>query len=183
MNTLYELPHSDPPFPINRATVALTFIFVFLLCGFVTFIRAFQVEMHRPALMSCSPNCSPKRLRVGYVAFILVGSLVFTGVFALMGVAYIDQKREYEAVVLAYERGDYEVVEGPVENFIPQPREKHAAESFEIDGVVFKYPIGHHYGYDKTYYEGGVIRWEGKILRIGYIPYKGDNLIVLIQEP
>jgi hypothetical protein len=28
-----------------------------------------------------------------------------------------------------------------------------------------------------------VIRWEGKILRIGYIPYKGDNLIVLIQEP
>ena len=65
----------------------------------------------------------------------------------------------------------------------PQPREKHAAESFEIDGVVFKYPIGHHYGYDKTYYEGGVIRWEGKILRIGYIPYKGDNLIVLIQEP
>ena len=63
------------------------------------------------------------------------------------------------------------------------PREKHAAESFEIDGVVFEYPIGHHYGYDKTYYEGGVIRWEGKILRIGYIPYEGDNLIVLIQEP
>ncbi len=179
METLYELPHSDPPFPISHATVGLTFIFVFLLCGFITFIRAFQVEMHRPTLL----NRSPKRLRVAYVAFILLGSLVFTGVFALMGVAYIDQKREYEAVVLAYERGDYEVVEGPVESFIPQPREKHAAESFEIDGVVFEYPIGHHYGYDKTYYEGGVIRWEGKILRIGYIPYKGDNLIVLIQEP
>ena len=77
----------------------------------------------------------------------------------------------------------YEVVEGPVESFIPQPREKHAAESFEIDGVVFKYPIGHHYGYDTTYFEGGAIRWEGEVLRIGYIPYKGDNLIVLIQEP
>lgn len=179
METLYELPHSDPPFPISHATVALLFIFAFLMCGFITFIRAFQTEMYRPALM----NRSPKRLRVGYVAFILLGSLVFTGVFALMGVAYIDQRREYEAVVVAYENGDYEVVEGPVENFIPQPREKHAAESFEIDGVVFEYPIGHHYGYDRTYYEGGVIRWEGKILRIGYIPYKGDNLIVLIQEP
>lgn len=137
MEILYELPHSDPPFPINRATVALTFIFVFLLCGFVTLIRVFQAEMHRPTLL----NRSPKRLRVGYVALILLGSLVFTGIFALMGMAYIDQKREYEAVVLAYEKGDYEVVEGPVENFIPQPREKHAAESFEIDGVVFEYPI------------------------------------------
>ncbi len=179
MTTLYELPHSEPPFPISHATVGLMFIFVFLLCGFIMFIRVFQAEMHRPALM----NRSPKRLRVGYLALILVGSVVFTGIFALMGVAYIDQKREYEAVVLAYENGDYEVVEGPVENFIPQPREKHAAESFEIDGVVFKYPIGHTYGYDKTYYEGGVIRWEGKTLRIGYIPYEGDNLIVLIQEP
>ena len=179
MTVVYELPDYAPPFPINHGTIAFLFIFVILMAGFVVMIRFFQAEMHRPALL----NKSLKRLRVGYWALILVGVVAFSAIAGLMGMTYVSRKQEYDAIVVAYRNGDYEVIEGPVENLKPRPREGHAAESFEVGGVLFEYPIGYTYCYDKTYYEGGVFRWEGKNVRIGYITYKGDNLIVRIEEP
>lgn len=46
---------------------------------------------------------------------------------------------DYLKVRSALSRGAFEVVEGAVDNFVPQPREGHAMESFTVSGVPFKY--------------------------------------------
>ncbi len=66
------------------------------------------------------------------------------------------------------EQGDYQVVEGTVENFDPMPYGGHALESFDIDGVGFSYsdyePAG---GFNKSKSHGGPVD-VGKFLKISY---------------
>jgi len=93
----------------------------------------------------------------------------------------------YTKVVGAYRRGEYEVVEGYVENFDPMPYEGHSNESFEINGVYFSYSDYEiQQGYHNAKSHGGVISGDGQYLKIGYVqPYpfsRNDNVIVYIEE-
>jgi hypothetical protein len=94
----------------------------------------------------------------------------------------------YNNVVKAYQRGEYETVEGYVKNFEPMPYAGHAKESFEINGVSFSYSDYEiQQGYHNAKSHGGVIKGDGQYLKIGYIQEdsnsKARNIIVYIEEP
>lgn len=83
----------------------------------------------------------------------------------------------------AYKQGEYQIVEGYVENFVPMPYTGHSHESFEVNGVSFSYSdysvqSGHH----NAKSHGGVITGDGQHLKIGYIHYNETygNIIVYI---
>ncbi len=93
----------------------------------------------------------------------------------------------YQSVVGAYKAGDYEIVEGYVENFVPQPSDPldHGQESFDIKDVHFSYSIATVMtGYHTPKFQGGVITGNGQYLKIGYIPTESylDNIIVYIES-
>ena len=89
----------------------------------------------------------------------------------------------YKTTVVAYEKGEYEVVEGYVENFVPMPYDGHSVESFEINGVSFSYSDYHiGFGYNKTKSHGGVITGNGQHLKIGYVADGETNIIVYIEK-
>ncbi len=85
--------------------------------------------------------------------------------------------------IIHYYSGDYKIVEGYVENFVPCPFSGHAMETFSINGVEFSY-ADHviQLGYRKTYHHGGYIRGNGQHLKIGYVDYSGDNAIIYIED-
>jgi len=108
-------------------------------------------------------------------AFVILLSLI-----VLIGQLYM-----YNKTVGAYNRGDYEIIEGYVENFDPMPYEGHANESFEINGVKFEYSdYDVIQGYNNTKSHGGVITHNGQHLKIGYVKYGGNygNIIVYIEQ-
>lgn len=90
----------------------------------------------------------------------------------------------HRAVVGAWQRGEYAIVEGSVENFVPRPAEGHANESFDIGDVHFEYSDDRFSaGYHTLKVNGGVIRGNGQKLRIGYVWYESyGNVIVSIEE-
>lgn len=116
-----------------------------------------------------------------------IGMLSF-GLLMTLPVCWLvvsSQMDMYENINARYREGQYETVEGYVENFVPMPREGHANESFEIDGVYFEYSDGHiTQGYHNAKSHGGVITGDGQHLRIRYIYYeaKDRNIIVYIEE-
>lgn len=89
----------------------------------------------------------------------------------------------YNTCVKAYKSGNYEIVEGYVENFVPMPKEGHVQESFDVDGVHFEYSENSvTCAYSQTEPYGGVIR-NGQYLKIGYVDHTGyGNIIVYIAE-
>lgn len=91
--------------------------------------------------------------------------------------------RDYQQIIVSYQAGDYETVEGPVAHFTPMPYEGHGLESFEIDGVYFEYSdYVIQQGYHNTRSHGGVISGDGQNLKIGYIELNKKNYIVYIEE-
>ena len=118
----------------------------------------------------------------------------FVKLFCLCGIAFVTfwsavvliaQLNMYNKTVGAYGRGEYQIVEGYVENFDPMPYEGHADESFEINGVKFSYSdYNIHPGYNNTKSHGGVIKENGQHLKIGYV-YLNEtygNIIVYIEQ-
>ena len=103
----------------------------------------------------------------------------------LSAVVLIAQFNMYNETVGAYNRGEYQTVEGYVENFDPMPYEGHTDESFEINGIKFSYSdYNIHPGYNNTKSHGGVIKENGQHLKIGYV-YLNDtygNIIVYIEQ-
>lgn len=89
----------------------------------------------------------------------------------------------YENTVIAYKNGNYEIVEGYVENFVPMPYEGHSYESFEINGVKFSYSdYSITFGYNNAKSHGGVIDGNGQHLKLGYVNYNDENVIVYIEQ-
>lgn len=91
----------------------------------------------------------------------------------------------YHTVTNAYKSGEYQIVEGYVENFDPMPPEGRKVESFDINGVHFSYSDRVIMtGYHEPQYKGGVITGDGQYLKIGYIYVDGrlGNIIVYIEE-
>ena len=90
----------------------------------------------------------------------------------------------YRGIIVPYERGDYQIVEGYVEDFHPMPQQGHDQESFTVEGVKFSYSdFVLQYGYHNARSRGGVITGNGQHLRIGYTRYSYlGNVIVYIEE-
>lgn len=102
----------------------------------------------------------------------------------------VEQVDQYNKIVVAYQQGDYLIVEGYVENFHPMPKEGHDTEEFDLNGVHFEYSdYTVQQGYHNALSHGGVITSDGQHLRIGYIIMESDtgnqmleNVIVYIEE-
>lgn len=89
----------------------------------------------------------------------------------------------YNKTVIPYRNGDYQIVEGYVENFDPMPHGGHKYETFEIDGVKFGYSdYTSMIGYHNAKSHGGVITRNGQHFKIGYVNYNHENVIVYIEQ-
>ncbi len=108
---------------------------------------------------------------------------ILTAAGILLLIALIGNLYDIISPIIHYYSGDYKIVEGYVENFVPCPFSGHAMETFSINGVEFSYaddvikP-----GYRKTYYHGGYVRGNGQHLKIGYVEYNGDNAIIYMED-
>ena len=116
-------------------------------------------------------------------------SVIFAAIclgFMLLVMALVipDQIMMYQSTVGAYKRGEYQVVEGYVENFHPMPAAGHDTERFSIEGVEFRYSdYIVQFGYHNARSHGGVITGDGQHLKIGYTQYRSHgNVIVYIEE-
>lgn len=112
-------------------------------------------------------------------------SIAFVFVFLCLIIALFGQINLYQKTVGEYKKGNYEIVEGYVENFDPMPSAGHKNESFEIDGVLFSYSdYSASPGYHNAKSHGGVITGDGQHLKIGYVYYNSSygNIIVYIEK-
>lgn len=118
-----------------------------------------------------------------YVRVFQIIAIVFVTFFSVM--LYWGQFDMYRTIKGAYDSGEYEIVEGYVENFEPMPYEGHADESFDIKNVHFEYSdYTVTTGYHNAKSHGGVVHGNGQHLKIGYV-YCGaeyGNIIVYIEE-
>lgn len=116
---------------------------------------------------------SPGRARWFPRLFLGLAVCWTTGVFATT-------LADYLRAVGTMRRHEAQVVEGPVEHFVPLPVTGHALESFSVQGVRFSYSD---YlitaGFNRTASHGGPIR-EGERVRIWYL---GGEILRLDVEP
>lgn len=97
-------------------------------------------------------------------SFIIVLSIVAGWVsFRAVIVNYLHRRGQLRT-------GQYIVVEGPVEHFVPMPYQGHASESFNVQGVGFSYSTYEITScFNHTTSHGGPIH-EGLQVRIAYVP-------------
>ena len=122
-----------------------------------------------------------RRLNKVGMVFFIVWYVVF---IASLGFSAFSYFNTYNFLSDAYTSGEYEVVEGYVEEFNPLPLGGKGRESFEVGGVEFSYSdYSISPGYNNTNGLGGVIKGDGQYLKIGYV-YIQDygNIIIYIEE-
>ena len=120
------------------------------------------------------------------ISLVRIVCLIFiVNIILWSAIVIIAQLRMYDKTVGAYTRGEYQIVEGYVENFDPMPYEGHKNESFEINGVQFSYSdYNIHPGYNNAKSHGGVIEGNNQHLKIGYVYINKTygNIIVYIEQ-
>jgi hypothetical protein len=80
-----------------------------------------------------------------------------------------------------YQRGDYRVVEGIIEDFRAMPSTGKGRETFRVDAVDFSVSdFDMTSGFHTTTYRLGPLR-EGLPVRIAYYPSKGRNVILRLE--
>lgn len=132
-------------------------------------------------MLSRQPHISGAGLRKGFArifCWFLFGFAVF-----LTTADFISTYGEYISIKHAFEAKNYQVVEGPVKNFVPMPYMGHAMESFSVNGVRFSYSdylVTN--GFNHTTSHGGPIH-EGLDVRIEYIKNDriGKNIIIKLE--
>ena len=74
-------------------------------------------------------------------------------------------------IVESYFAGEYLTVEGKIESFDPLSLNGNGTESFEVNGIEFRYSDSalNYIGYKTTSVEGGVITNNGQKVRIRYV--------------
>lgn len=142
-----------------------------LILGIIIIVAFFIVGMSKYDIQK-KHHKSIKHVKIICLCFVLFGIVTIC--------ILIDM---YRKTVIAYRNDDYQIVEGYVVNFDPMPYGGHKDETFEINDVKFGYSdytimIGYH----NTKSHGGVIRDNGQYLKIGYIHYNNENIIVYIEE-
>ncbi len=115
--------------------------------------------------------------------FVLLGVYLFF-VTAVAVLTIVTGVQKYDQVIGAYKKGNYQTVEGFVENYETMPYEGHAQESFTINGVEFSYSdYTVMQGYHNAASHGGVITHNGQYLKLRYVTNElNENIIVYIEE-
>jgi hypothetical protein len=108
---------------------------------------------------------------------------LFTGIGLIVSLVmipgYLSARSEYRHRM---DVGQFDVVEGVIENFHPMPREGHQMESFTVNGVYFEYSdYKLMVGFNNTASHGGPIKRNGQEVRLSYIWVKGENRILKIE--
>lgn len=88
---------------------------------------------------------------------------------------FVSTYTQYHTAASDLSNGRYEVVEGPVTNFVPMPSEGGSLESFVVGGRRFSYKDSAAPGFHTTARHGGPIR-EGLYVRV---TYSGDLILRL----
>ena len=88
-----------------------------------------------PLIIKKSYEGKDVKLNIKFVKLFCLAGILFVALWST--VVLIAQLNMYNKTVGAYSRGEYQIVEGYVENFDPMPYEGHANETFEINGVKF----------------------------------------------
>lgn len=121
-------------------------------------------------------NHYPKPLPTYILLGIVLSFSAFVGISSLH--SYIDGQNK---VYKNYLNGNYKVVEGEIEDFHAMPKEEHDSESFYVSHVYFYYPDFTGYGYSTCKKDGGYITGNGQKVRISYITYLDQNLILKLE--
>ena len=159
---------------LYEATFKFDFVLLMIPCMLI-FIAVFPFILKK-SWDEKSPVTSLKTVKI-FCAF------AFCFVLLLSVVSGIAQINMYKNVVGAYKNGEYIIVEGYVQDFVPMPYEGHSEESFEIEGVSFSYSDYYiQSGYNNSKSHGGVIEGNGQHLKIGYVVDNGENIIVYIEQ-
>lgn len=122
-------------------------------------------------------STSPKRM------FTIVFGFIFSGFALIMllltvpsGITDRNKTREI------FEKKEFQVVEGKIENFHPMPHSGHDVESFDVNGVHFEYSdYILQYGFNNTASHGGPLTQNGQEVRLSYITIEGENRILKIE--
>lgn len=169
MNTiLYEAPSS------------FSLEFLIIPAIMLIFIVLFPIIMKKSAEEKGTPI--PREGLILMNVFLACGALF---ILFLSAIAFIFQYNMYNKTVGAYYSGEYQTVEGYVENFHPMPSDGKSKETFDINGVEFAYSdYNIHPGYNKSQYHGGVITGNGQHLKIRYVYFNETygNIILYIEE-
>lgn len=122
-------------------------------------------------------NLFPKRsVRKEQVILASIVSIILFCIF-LLGTG-----RKIFYVYNNYNNNNYNIVSGEVTMFIAGSSDYSKVESFYVNNVKFEYSNSNYCGYNKTKNEGGIITGNGQKLKIGYINYKSENIIVSIEQ-
>ena len=161
-NILYEVPTT---FEIDY----LDFGFNIILLAFVATIFV---------------KCWDKKYKdTPYEVIKVLSAFAFCFLLVFNGLSIASSIDRYKNIGKQYGMGNYEIVEGVVENFVPMPYEGNGYESFEINGVEFSYSdYVINGGYNNARSHFGVIEGNGQQLKIGYIYYNEENIIVYIEQ-
>ena len=147
MNYRLAFDITQQPFDWSPIYIGLAFVLV----GFLMLVASRQVS-------------TLTKRSLAYVRIFASIFLVFALTWSLL--VYLFQSSTYQRYRTAIQSGEYIVVEGPVENFVPMPYEGHAYETFTVHGVRYQYSDYEVTGaFNQTSSHGGPIR-SGIYVRI-----------------
>jgi len=107
-------------------------------------------------------------------------SLLFATVFLYFTVHLcVDTTKMVNEIYGSYERGEVQIAEGLVENCDTAFFYQNGRGSFEVDHIEFNY--GHTTGIPGYRGKDNLIHTNGQQVRIQYISYRGQNIIVKIE--
>lgn len=162
-NILYELSFEFEP------VLLIPLIMVVFIGFFPTLMKIYE------------KNNNEEKINHSFVKIFCICAAIHALLFGIIGVG--THLYGYNKLMNSYESGQYETVEGYVENFKPMPYEGHSDEYFEINGVEFSYSdFEITSGYHNAKSHGGVIKENGQHLKIGYVHNVKGNIIVYIEQ-
>ena len=107
----------------------------------------------------------------------VVGIIVFIA-FTSLSIYNIFKIKQYNEILDDYEKGNYEIVEGFIEDYLPISEEKNT-DSFKVDNIEFILP--NNIGYKLTSLTDSHIKGDGQFVRIGYVTINGLNYIIRLE--
>ena len=113
----------------------------------------------------------------------MVFGIIFASFGGLVSVLLISiMLGEYYNTKSVYDKKQYQLIEGKVENYHPMPEGGHDTERFTVNGVEFEFSDFDvsDYGYNNAASHGGAIR-QGLKVKIDYFNNRNKNVILKLM--